>query len=77
MRSLAGSVGPSPRCAAPASHARRTAVLMTASSAPTVAPTVKLTINTKEGPTVELDVESGDKLRDVLMANKVELYTTW
>ncbi|KAG2428046.1 hypothetical protein HXX76_012030 [Chlamydomonas incerta] len=38
---------------------------------------VKLTINTKEGPTVELEVESGDKLRDVLMANKVDLYTTW
>ncbi|GIL80902.1 hypothetical protein Vretimale_9396 [Volvox reticuliferus] len=40
-------------------------------------PTIQLNIQTKEGPTVSVAVESGDILRTVLMAEKIDLYTTW
>lgn len=40
-------------------------------------PTVQITVKTKEGNPLELSCESGDQLRAVLMANKVDLYTTW
>ncbi|GLC56238.1 hypothetical protein PLESTB_001083200 [Pleodorina starrii] len=40
-------------------------------------PTIQLTVQTKEGPSVNIAVESGDILRTVLLAEKVDLYTTW
>lgn len=40
------------------------------------APTIKLNFQTAEGPTT-VDCESGDILRDVMLDNKVDLYTTW
>ena len=39
-------------------------------------PTVKLDFQTSEGPT-SVECESGDILRDVMMDQKVDLYTTW
>ena len=40
------------------------------------APSIRLDFQTSEGPTT-LDCESGDILRDVMLAQKVDLYTTW
>ncbi|EFJ45140.1 hypothetical protein VOLCADRAFT_64100 [Volvox carteri f. nagariensis] len=40
-------------------------------------PTVQLTVQTREGQSLNISVESGDILRTVLMAEKVDLYTTW
>ena len=53
---------------------RRTASLCRSSAAEI--PRITLTFETKEGSTT-LDCESGDILRDVMLANKVDLYTTW
>ncbi|GLI60709.1 hypothetical protein VaNZ11_002802 [Volvox africanus] len=43
----------------------------------TSTPTIQLTVQSKDGPTVSVAVESGDILRTVLMAEKLDLYTTW
>ncbi len=40
-------------------------------------PTIQLTAETKEGPVVNIDAESGIVLRSVLIAEDVDLYTTW
>jgi ferredoxin len=40
-------------------------------------PTVKLVVQQKDQAAVELTVESGEQLRAALIANKVDLYTTW
>lgn len=53
---------------------RRAALLCHASEVK--APVVRLDFETSEGPTA-LDCESGDVLRDVMLAQKVDLYTTW
>ncbi|KAG2487420.1 hypothetical protein HYH03_013988 [Edaphochlamys debaryana] len=39
--------------------------------------TVKLTVQQAKEGTREIEVESGDQLRAVLMAEKIDLYTTW
>lgn len=40
------------------------------------APRVAIEFNTAEGP-VKLECDSGDILRDVMLDQKVDLYTTW
>ena len=51
---------------------RRPALICRASKTPTV----KLDFQTSEGP-ASLECESGDILRDVMLDQKVDLYTTW
>jgi ferredoxin len=41
------------------------------------APTVAVTFRPKEGEPLTLEVESGEQLRAAMIANKVDLYTTW
>jgi ferredoxin len=70
MAALASS-----RTSAPANLAQRRARTARCRAAPP--PTVAVTVRAKEGGETTFEVESGEQLRAALLAEKVDLYTTW